>query len=205
MKKILFILSVIISLQLHAQDKLNEIIQKGNDFYLAGEYEKAGSQYRQVMEKDPANTTARFNMANALIKLDKKQEASQLLSALIDVTKNTELKGNSWYNKGVILTKEKNLVGSIEAYKNALRQNPNDKIARENLQKALLELKKQVKPRDDKKNKPKKQDQQKPQPNQAMSPKEMEQKLRLLSQKEKEVRQKMQRQTGAGGSQAKDW
>lgn len=205
MKKLFFILSGLIALQTAAQDKMNELIIKGNDFYVAGEFEKAGSQYRQVMEKDPANTTARFNLANALVKMDKKQEAAQLLSALIDLTANTELKGNAWYNKGVILTKEKNLVGSIEAYKQALRHNPNDKIVRENLQKALLELKKQVRPKEDKKNKPKKQEQQKPQPNQAMSPKEMEQKLRLLSQKEKEVRQKMQRQTGAGGSQAKDW
>ena len=40
------------------------------------------------------------------------------------------------------LTSQKKLEESIEAYKNALRYNPDDKEARENLQKALLELKK---------------------------------------------------------------
>ena len=44
------------------------------------------------------------------------------------------------------MSQQKKLEESIDAYKNALRQNPNDKEARENLQKALLELKKKTPP-----------------------------------------------------------
>ena len=57
------------------------------------------------------------------------------------------IKAKSYYNKGAILSSQKKLEESIEAYKNAFRQNPDDKEARENLQKALLELKKKTPPK----------------------------------------------------------
>ena len=60
----------------------------------------------------------------------------------------------------MILSQQKNLEESIEAYKNALRNNPDDKEARENLQKALLELRKKTPPPKKEKKENKKQDQQ---------------------------------------------
>ena len=82
--------------------------------------------------------------------------------------------------------------------------------ARENLQKALLELKKKPPPpkkeekKDQKKQDPKQQP--KKQPQSKMSPKEAEQRLKLLSQKEKEVQQRMQQaKSRTGGGQPKDW
>ena len=57
-------------------------------------------------------------------------------------TKERGLRSNSYYNEGVVLGKQQKLEESIETYKNALRQNPDNTEARENLQKALLELKK---------------------------------------------------------------
>ena len=101
--------------------------------------------------------------------------------------------------------KQKKLEESIEAYKNALRLNPDDKEARENLQKALLELKKKNPPKKEEKKDPKKQ-QQKKQQQPKMSPKEAEQRLKLLEQKEKELNQRMQKEKSkSGGNQAKDW
>ena len=71
---------------------------------------------------------------------------SKYLMMLLMNCKRAELKGKAYYNKGVVLSRSKKLEESIEAYKNALRQNPDDKEARENLQKALLELKKKKPP-----------------------------------------------------------
>ena len=93
---------------------------------------------------------------------------------------------------------------SIDFYKKALRINPDDSQARENLQKALLELKKKEPPKkkDDKK---KNQDQQQQkQPQSKLSRKEAEQRLKLLEQKEKEVQQRLQK-AQSGGGQKKDW
>ena len=72
---------------------------------------------------------------------------------------------------------------SIEAYKETLRLNPGDQEARENLQKALLELKKKTPPK--KQEEKKKQEQQKQQPKPKISPRDAEQQLKLLEQKRK--------------------
>ena len=112
------------------------------------------------------------------------------------------LRSKSFYNKGAILSRQKKLEESIEAYKSSLRLDPNDKEARENLQKALLELKKKQppKPKEDQKKK----QQNHPQPK--MNKKEAEQRLKLLEQKEKEVQQRLQKEKSkTGGSQTKDW
>ena len=68
-------------------------------------------------------------------------------------------------NQGVALMKQKKLEESINAWKNALKLDPNDLDARDNLQKALQELKSKPPPppqkKDDKKDQDKKQDPQK--------------------------------------------
>ena len=119
-----------------------------------------------------------------------------------------DIRAKSFYNKGVILSQQKNLEESIEAYKNAIRLDPSDKQARENLQKALLELrKKNAAPKKDNKQDKKKQDpKQQKQPQSRMSQKETEQRLKLPQPKEKEVQQRLQRdKAGEGGSRPKDW
>lgn len=118
-------------------------------------------------------------------------------------------------NKALINSKEmlesaklQLLEQSIESYKQALRINPNDKQARENLQKALLELKKlppkKKKEDQSKKNQPQPQ-QQNQQQRSKMNPKEAERQLKLLQQKEKEVKEKMQQKQGQGTKMPKDW
>ena len=85
---------------------------------------------------------------------------------------------------------------AVAEYEQALRLNPDDKEARENLQKALSELKKQQEEQQ--------KQQQKSQSN--MSQREAEQKLKLLQEKEKELQQRLQNQNKQkGGNQSKDW
>ena len=162
----------------------------------------------KAVEADPSDLIAKFNQASAVYKQDQKVDAAKLFSAVIKAAEEKDMRSKAWYNKGVILSQEKNLEESIEAYKNALRNDPLDKEARENLQKALLELKKKPPPpkKEEKKNN-KKQEQQKEKKQQSkMSPKEAEQRLKLLQQKEKEVQQRMQKEKNkTGGSQPKDW
>jgi Ca-activated chloride channel family protein len=92
---------------------------------------------------------------------------------------------------------------SIESYKETLRVTPNDKEARENLQKALLELKKKNPPK--KQQEKEKKEQQKQQPKPKISPREAQQQLKLLEQKEKQVQERLQKNSKDGGSQPKDW
>jgi Ca-activated chloride channel homolog len=166
---------------------------KGNLLYLQSQYQSAEEQYRAALKKDSNHTIAKFNLANTLHKQKKYDQAIIVNGDLAASTKDKKIKAASWYNQGVSHTKMKNLEASIESYKNALRIDPNDKEARENLQKALLELKKQKQ-------------QQKQKPKSKMSQKEAEQKLKLLQQKEKQIQQRIQNKNKqSGSSQGRDW
>lgn len=206
MNKIAFILiGFFFGLNSSAQD-VNEIIKTGNDFYKQQEYLKAANEYAKALGAEPSNTTAKFNYANALFRQDKKVEAAVLFNDLATTATDKSMLSKAWYNKGVILSNQKNLEESIEAYKNALRNNPDDKEARENLQKAMLELKKKEPPKKKDEDQKKKQNQQQKQNQSKMSMKEAEQRLKLLQQKEKEVQQRVQKEkVKGGGSQPKDW
>lgn len=183
----------ILSASINAQDSN---ISKGNQYYRLSQFDLAEIQYRKALEKDSKNTTAQYNLADALQKQKKYDEAISVLNKLSAVTNNNNLKSSAYYNQGVANTKNKNLEASIESYKKALRLNPNDQEARENLEKALLELKK----------KQQQQSQQKQRPQSNMSQKEAEQKLKLLQQKEKELQQRMQNKNKQeGNKQVQDW
>ena len=202
--KIKFIIAflLIASFSFGQSAEVDKIIQTGNDFYKQQKYDAAAAEYQKAIEKDPNNSTAKFNLATTLSKQGKQSESARAFTEIGDNSKDKDLKEKAYYNKGAIYSQQKRLEESIEAYKKALRQNPEDKEARENLQKALLELKKKTPP--PKKDNKKQNNQQKQ--DQKMDRKEAEQRLKLLEQKEKEVQQRLQKEKSkAGGSQTKDW
>ena len=182
---------------LYAQEAVKNI-KAGNDLYKKQQFDKAAKEYEKIPEWDSSFTIARFNLGNALYRSGKKDEANKTIATLLKNEKDVMQSSKLFYNKGVISGSEKKLEESIEEYKNALRKNPDDKEARENLQKALLELKKKNPP-------PKKEDKKKKQPQSRMNQKEAMQKLKELEQKEKKVQQKMQNTKTSSGSQQKDW
>src|SRR5579875_3404523 len=149
-----------------AQSPVDSYVHKGNEYYRQEQYGLAENQYRQALQQAPDNSKAQYNLANALYRQKKYDDAESILNK-VATTNNNAVKSAAYYNAGVIYSKEKDLQASIEAYKNALRYNPNDNQARENLQKALLELRKQQSQK------------QKPQPSN-MNQKQAEQKLKEL-------------------------
>lgn len=195
MKQFLLLNLLLLSLFALAQT-VNNYISRGNQYYKQTQYNLAETEYRKALQTEPENPTAQYNLANALQKQKKWDEAVQVLEGLYGNAGNDNLRSATAYNQGVAYTKQKSLEPSIEAYKKALRLNPDDMEARENLQKALSELKK-------KQDEQQKQ-QQKSQSN--MSQKEAEQKLKLLQEKEKQLQQRLQNQNKQkGGGQSKDW
>ncbi len=204
MRYLLFISFLFLTGHLAAQS-VNETIRKGNDHYRQGQYEQAEKEYKEALKREPANAVARFNLAAAAAKMGKETEAMKNYDELTGSATEAALKAKSYYNKGALLSKQKRLEESIEAYKQALRLDPDDKQARENLQKALLELKKKQPPKKKEENNKKKQQEQK-QKKPKLNQREAEQRLKLLEQKEKEVQQRLQKEKSkSGGSQTKDW
>lgn len=208
MKKLLLFCLVLVSLSSRSQ-KAVEAIKKGNDHYKEKLFVKAGEEYNKAIQIEPENQIAKFNLANAFYRQDNKVDAAQILTGITNTAKEKGLLSRAFYNKGVILSQQKNLEASIEAYKSALRNDPTDIEARDNLQKALLELKKKTPPPPKKKEQEKKkqqQQQQQKQPQSKLNQKEAEQRLKLLEQKEKQTQQKMQSERSkSAASTSKDW
>lgn len=190
--KLLFVIGImILSLPGITQNATQSII-KGNQFYQQSQFDLAETQYRKALEYEPENEKAKYNLANALQRQTKYDEAAKLLEELANSSKENSIKSASYYNQGVAYTKMKNLDASIESYKKALRLNPADQQARENLEKALLQ----------KKNQKSSSQQKKSQSN--MSQKEAQQKLDMLNQKEKQLHQRKDKEQ-QGSGQAQDW
>ena len=195
MKAVFFLLLVLFTASAFSQ-KAEDAINKGNEYYRQSQFDLAERQYRLALKTDPNNQVAQHNLAIALYRQKKNDEAKDVLKDISTNGKGKYVRSSAYYNAGVIATKEKDLEGSIEAYKNALRLTPDDKEARDNLQKALLELKQRQQQRQ--------KEQQQNQSQSNMSQKEAERKLNDLQEKEKKIQERMQNQQG-GTPQPKDW
>lgn len=185
-----------------AQDE-NAAIREGNKLYKERQYEQALPAYQKAIEQNPNNTKALYNLANARYRTGNLPDAEKSFDELIEKSNEKNYKEKGYYNKGVTLTKQKKLLESIDAYKNALKLDPTDEDARFNLQKALTELKKQ---QPQEKQQQQKQQQKQKQQNNKLDKKKMEQYLKSLEQKEQEVQRKMQQNRSRAVTQPeKDW
>jgi tetratricopeptide (TPR) repeat protein len=196
-------LFIILPAWVSAQDE-NAAIREGNKLYKERQYEQALPAYQKAIEQNSNSSTARYNLANARFRTGNLPDAEKSFDELIEKTNEKNYKEKGYYNKGVTLTKQKKLLESIEAYKNALKLDPTDEDARFNLQKALTELKKQQQPQEQKQQQQKQQKQK--QQNNKLDKRKIEQYLKSLEQKEQEVQRKIQQNRSRAVTQPeKDW
>jgi len=194
-----------------SQNVKKEII-KGNDAYKKKQYNQAASAYQNAIKRSP-DATAYYNLGNALYKTDKLDDALKSYDNTVQNSKTYPLKENAYYNGGVVLQKQKKMPECIKAYKNALKIDPNDEEARQNLERALQQQKQQEK-QDQKDNKQDKKDQQKqdqkkeepkPQPSK-ISKQDAEEKLKTLLEHEKDLQDKLHKvKESQTDKPKKDW
>ena len=224
-KKIISAITVTVFFtQTVAAQNQHVLIKKGNEAYQKKEYNLARDQYKQAAKLNPQNEKAAFNLGYAYYKSGNPDSAMQAYDAAIENSKLPADKSSSWYNKGVVQQNNKKLPDCIESYKNALRLNPADEDARQNLQKAIQQQKKdqpkkqqkdqpKKEPKEEQKEKEKQQKQQDkdkndaPQPQQSkMSEKEAAERLKTVEEHEKNLQDKLKKINGASLEKPeKDW
>lgn len=202
----IFILALLAVMQADAQ---SPAMREGNKLYREGRFEEAVNVYEGILKQRPEDVTAMYNRSNALAKKGDKETAMSGYDKLVETVKEPKILQRSWYDKGVLHQQAQQLDASIAAWKEALKLDPEDQQARENLQKALREKKQQQEeqkkeePRDKKEQQ---KEQQKPQPQQSkLTQKQVEQLLKAMEQKEKEIQKKMQQRGGSPTQPEKDW
>lgn len=209
-KPVATVLVLMISFSANAQSD-KAIIKQGNEAYGKKDYPAAATEYNKVLQKNPENTTAQYNLGNALYKADKKQEAIGAYDKSIDKLSKPVEKSNAYYNKGVVLQNDNKLPECIDAYKNALKLDPANEDARQNLQKALKKQQEQQqqqqkdKKEEEKEENKNKQQEPKPKPSR-ITKKDAEEKLKALMQKEKNLQDKLHKvNANAPNKPEKDW
>ena len=204
----LFMFGLVIMPEAFSQTQ-NSFIRKGNKFYKEGDFDKSLMEYERAVQLNPDAPLANFNLGNALFRKEKWSDAEKSYDNILGKPTDDPMREKAFYNKGVALTKQKKLEESIEAYKGAVKLDPNDEDARINLQKALLELKKknESQSQNQQKQEEKSKQKEKPKPQQSkLNKKEVERLLKALRQKEQEVQQKMQQNKPRGVTPPeKDW
>jgi len=187
--------------------KSNNLVQKGNELYKKGEYKNALTEYEKALQADQKNNAAQFNAGNALQKEQNFPDAAKSFQSVLESGNDPSLQAKAGYNKGVAEVKQKQLQEAVNSFKQSLRLDATDNETRENLQKALNELKKQ----NDKKDDPKKDDQKKqdqkppePKPKNEMNKQQAENLLNQLRQEEKHL-QELQKQKIKQTKPDKDW
>lgn len=208
MKPVYLIISILFS-GLHATaQQADKLIAKGNEAYKLQQYDKAALAYKEALQMEPGNTTASFNLGNALFKDKKFEEAGLQFDALARTSPDKAIQAKSLYNKGVAYTQQKKLEESIEAYKQSLKLNATDSFTRENLQRALNEKKQQQQQeqKQDNNQQQKKQEQkeQKPKPNK-LNQQQVQQLLKALEEQEKKLQEKVMKRPPVAGQPDKDW
>ena len=109
----------------------NKFVYEGNMVVQENFYE-AEKKYRTALSKNKLNSKGAYNLSHAYYNAELYDEAQ---ARLIEVTKNgnKKEKHQAFHNLGNIFMKENACKKAVEAYKNALRNNPKDDETRYNL------------------------------------------------------------------------
>tara|TARA_B110000285_G_scaffold112900_1_gene128171 strand:+ start:3616 stop:4272 length:657 start_codon:yes stop_codon:yes gene_type:complete len=93
----------------------------------------AEADYRKAISLDPSNETGKYNLGTAYYGKNKNTEALNRFKQAASVATTKSEKHRAFHNLGNTLMNEKNYAEAVEAYKNALRNNPTDDESRYNL------------------------------------------------------------------------
>ncbi len=108
-------------------------IRQGNRAYYESKYPEAEVGYKRALEKNVTSYEANFNLAGALYKQGRYDDAAATYGKLAQDGTDLQRQTATYYNLGNTYVKQRKLDEAIEAYKNALRLMPEDKEAKFNL------------------------------------------------------------------------
>lgn len=136
--------------QEEALEKSREITWEANRELEEDRFVNAEAKYRRAISRSNENSVAPYNLGNALYNRESYTEAFGRFKQAGETAPDKSGKHNAFHNMGNVFMKNKEYEKAVEAYKEALRNNPTDEETRYNLALAKEMLKKQQ--NEDKKN-----------------------------------------------------
>ncbi|MBQ2210039.1 MAG: VWA domain-containing protein [Prevotella sp.] len=209
-KAVATILLLLLAIGVQAQTD-RQLVRQGNKQFRKGNAADAEVSYRKAVEKNQRNPQANYNLGNALMQQRKDSLATVQFQNAAKMETNPLRRAQAYHNIGVICQQHQMFSEAIEAYKEALRNNPTDDETRYNLElcKRQQQQQNQDQQNQDQKNKDKdkqdqqkqdqnkkdeqKQNQEKQQDKQQMSKENAEQLLNAAMQEEKNTQERMKK------------
>lgn len=143
---------------LAAQKKANNYVYEGNNLIGEDDFVTAEMEYRKAISEQSTSVAGIYNLGNSYIKKGSFEEALYRLDQAAKTSTSKEEKHKAFHNIGNILMQNKKCKEAVEAYKNALRNDPADEETRYNLGLAKVCAEQQKDKQDDKKDDKKDQD-----------------------------------------------
>ena len=110
------------------------LIRGGNRSYDAADYAQSEESYRRALEANPESVEAMFNLADALYKQEKYDEAARIMTDVAkSETLSSEERARVFHNLGNAMFAQNKLKEALEYYKESLRQDPRDYETKYNL------------------------------------------------------------------------
>ena len=212
---IILLLLTALSVSSYADNRqARKLIRKGNALYRADKRQEAQVDYLKAFRADSTDARVQYNLATSMFPQDYKlvqKERCDTMAMMFERAAQAETnplrKAKAYHNEGVAYQGVKDFGKAIEAYKNALRNNPNDDESRYNLVLCQRQLKNQgggnnnqqqdkqdqqdKQQQQQQQEKQEKQDQQQQQQEPPMSKENAEQLLNAAMQREKETQKRM--------------
>lgn len=131
---LVFILSILAGYPQQATAQAEKrFIREGNRLYEKQQFDESELSYRRALERDDESPQARFNLGNSLYKQERYDEAMRFFGELAEDIEDPVNRSKVFHNLGNSMLMSQQFEQSIEAYKEALRNNPDDTQTRYNL------------------------------------------------------------------------
>ncbi|MBL8911205.1 MAG: tetratricopeptide repeat protein [Archangium sp.] len=115
-------------------------IEAGTEAYDAQNFEEALARYDAAANEKPNDPVVQYNRGLALHKLNRNDEAKQAFNKALELDREGKLSSKIHYNLGNVAAANGDKKEAIAEYRAALRKDPDDPLARHNLEVLLKNL-----------------------------------------------------------------
>lgn len=164
-------------------------VAKGNEAAQAGRLDQAQYHYVKALESHADTSVVMYNLGNALYGAGEYERAKQLYGAALDSTRTDEQLARTFYNMGNAGFQAQKFDEAIASYIEALRHDPQDDDARQNLELALR-MKRESEQQQQQQQQDQQQDQQKQDQNQQQDDQKNDQKSDQQQDQQQQDQQK---------------
>ena len=113
--------------------KANNLLSEAQQNLQKNRFTAAEAEYRKAISLNPKTETGKYNLGTAYYGKEKNAEAMYRFKQAAASASNKADKHKAFHNLGNTFMNEKNYQNAVNAYKDALRNNPNDEETRYNL------------------------------------------------------------------------